>query len=60
MNINISMNEIESLSSKLRLSEINSVFGMELSRKIEVEPICKLKYMKVPKNNCSTEFFFPF
>eukprot|EP01036_Dinobryon_divergens_P032045 gene32045-41557_t len=33
------MNEIESLSSKLRLSEINSALGMELSRKIEVEPI---------------------
>ena len=41
------MNEIESLSSKLRLSEINPALGMELSRKIEIEPICKLQYMIV-------------
>jgi hypothetical protein len=39
------MIEIESLSSKLKLSEITSVLGMELSRKIEVDPNSKLKFI---------------
>ena len=32
------MIDIESLNAKLKLSDINAALGMEISRKIEVEP----------------------